>query len=85
MAFGYAVSEKGMVGLFDIFVDKDKRGKGYAKSVVAGLMNWSRDIGAQTVYLQVTKGNQAARTLYTTFGFREVYRYHYRQEMPLEG
>jgi N-acetylglutamate synthase len=77
-AYGVAVTERGMVGLFDIVTVPSARRQGLARRLVSSLLAWGRSEGAGAAYLQVVAANQAAVRLYEGFGFAEAYRYHYR-------
>jgi len=78
VGFGLAVRERGAVGLFDIVVAPGHRGQGHGRALVQALMQWGRDGGAETAYLQVREENAVARGLYAALGFTDAYRYHYR-------
>jgi GNAT superfamily N-acetyltransferase len=78
IAFGLAVIEEHWVGLFDIAVNSAHRGAGYARTLSAALLAWGRSAGAGRAYLQVTRANGAALSVYSSLGFAEAYRYHYR-------
>lgn len=78
IGFGLAVSEREMVGLFDIAIAPAERGRGRGRALTDGLLQWGRRSGARTAYLQVRDQNAVARRLYAAIGFREAYRYHYR-------
>lgn len=78
VAFGLAVEERGMVGLFDLVTLPAARRRGFGRRMVAALVGWGAARGASSAYLQVTGSNAAARALYGRIGFREAYRYHYR-------
>ncbi|MDR3439353.1 GNAT family N-acetyltransferase [Telmatospirillum sp.] len=78
VAYGLAVAERGMVGLFDIVTKPAWRRSGAASRLIASLIGWGAMAGAQTAYLQVVVGNHAARALYGKLGFAERYQYHYR-------
>ncbi|CAH1660968.1 GCN5-related N-acetyltransferase [Hyphomicrobiales bacterium] len=78
VGFGLAVYERAAVGLFDIVIAPEHRGRGYGRALVAALMAWGRKAGADRAYLQVRAENDGARRLYDRIGFREAYRYHYR-------
>ena len=77
-AYGMAVLERGMVGLFDIATPAALRGRGHSRRLVTALMAWGRSKGAMQAYLQVTTANDKARGLYDSLGFRAVYAYDYR-------
>lgn len=76
--FGLAVAQDGYVGLFDILTAAAQRRKGHARRLVSALLDWARQQGAHTAYLQVMLNNAPALDLYAGLGFREVYRYWYR-------
>ena len=71
--------------LFDIATDPSARGRGHARRLVRGLMGWARGKGAMQAYLQVTVGNDAARALYDSLGYKESYRYNYRLPSSAEA
>lgn len=78
IAWGVAVAERGMVGLFDIATLPAARRQGSARRLVRGLLNWAKAEAASTAYLQVVATNSPAIALYAGLGFAELYRYHYR-------
>jgi ribosomal protein S18 acetylase RimI-like enzyme len=78
IGFGLAVFERGAVGLYDIVVDPAARGQGHGRALTRALMQWGREAGADSAYLQVREQNAAARHLYAALGFDDFYRYHYR-------
>ncbi|AMP12494.1 GNAT family N-acetyltransferase [Collimonas pratensis] len=77
VAYGLAVAENGMVGLFDIVVAPAARRSGAATTLVTALLNWGQVQGASSAYLQVHVSNQAAVALYGKLGFTAQYQYHY--------
>jgi GNAT superfamily N-acetyltransferase len=77
-AVGLAVVERELVGLFDIYTAKGRRGSGYGTRLVHGLLGWSREHGAERAYLQMVEQNAPAAALYEGLGFQEIYRYWYR-------
>jgi GNAT superfamily N-acetyltransferase len=78
VACGLGVLENGYLGIFDLIVDPEQRGKGYGTSLVSGLLSWARENGAKWAYLQVMYKNEPARRLYGKLGFQEAYAYWYR-------
>jgi ribosomal protein S18 acetylase RimI-like enzyme len=81
---GYGVLENGFVGLFDIIVREDMRGRGYGEEIVRSLLAAAKDAGAKKAYLQVVDTNDTAKKLYAKLGFTESYTYWYRRKrLPL--
>jgi GNAT superfamily N-acetyltransferase len=78
IAFGLAVLEQDMIGLFDIVTAPEERRRGAGRRLTASLLAWGAARGASHAYLQVTVENDIARTLYEKLGFQEAYRYHYQ-------
>jgi ribosomal protein S18 acetylase RimI-like enzyme len=76
--FGLCVVDRSAVGLFDIVVRPEFRGRGLGRRITGALMHWGRAAGAQSAYLQVFQANQVAIGLYESLGFRAAYPYHYR-------
>jgi ribosomal protein S18 acetylase RimI-like enzyme len=79
IACGMAVVERGYIGLYDIVVEEQHRNHGYGRRLMAALLNAGRGLGATQAYLQVMLDNPPALRLYKKLGFKESYRYHYRQ------
>jgi ribosomal protein S18 acetylase RimI-like enzyme len=77
--FGLAVLDRDAVGLFDIVVRPEFRGRGLGRALTTALMEHGRAEGAKTSYLQVIDANVIARSLYESLGFRAAYSYHYRR------
>ena len=77
-AWGFAVCERGHVGLYDIVVAPDLRGVGLGRRLVASLMAWGEARGATTAYLQMRETNLVAAALYASLGFTTAYRYTHR-------
>lgn len=78
LATGLTIIEDDCAGLFDIITSPDAQRQGHARNVVASLLRIAWDLGARHAYLQVQQENEAARRLYTQFGFEERYLYWYR-------
>jgi ribosomal protein S18 acetylase RimI-like enzyme len=77
-AWGYAVCERGYVGIYDIVVSSELRGLGLGRRLVSGLMSWGRASGATRAYLQMRESNEVAFALYRSLGFDVAYRYRHR-------
>lgn len=78
VACGLGVMCRKTVGLFDIIVDEEFRGKGLGRRILDGILSWAKINGAETAYLQVMVDNKDALALYQKLGFTELYRYWYR-------
>lgn len=78
VAYGLAVFDRGMVGLFDIVVAPGARRRGAGRRLTLALMGWGQSLGAAGAYLQVSGTNEAAIALYRLLGFNAAYGYHYR-------
>ncbi|PSC05924.1 GNAT family N-acetyltransferase [Alsobacter soli] len=77
LAFGRIAVEDGIAGVFHVATAPEARRRGLARRLMAGLLAWARERGAETVYLQVVAENHPAIALYRACGFREAYRYAY--------
>lgn len=77
VAHGYAVAERGWVSLHEIGVQAHARRRGLARRVVAALLAWGAEHGAERVWLQVAADNAPAIALYRTLGFTSAYAYVY--------
>jgi ribosomal protein S18 acetylase RimI-like enzyme len=71
------VSDRTMVGVFDLVSAVEFRKKGHARSILLTALLWAKRHNASKVWLQVVAQNKAANALYHSIGFREVYRYCY--------
>jgi ribosomal protein S18 acetylase RimI-like enzyme len=78
VACGFAVLERGFLGLFSIAVDPARRREGYGENLLLKLLHLGHQNGAKHAYLQVRSGNQPALKLYEKLGFEEKYSYWYR-------
>jgi ribosomal protein S18 acetylase RimI-like enzyme len=72
-----------LAGIFEVATSKEKRGRGHARRLLLSALKWAQERGAKRAWLQVEAANEPALHLYRSMGFREVYRYHYRQ--PARG
>ena len=78
LACGQMAREGDLVGLYDVFVAPDERGRGLAQLLCTKLLGDARAAGANSAYLQVEADNDAARAVYGRLGFADGYGYHYR-------
>jgi ribosomal protein S18 acetylase RimI-like enzyme len=76
---GYGAVEREHIGIFDIIVDENYRGQGYAKDLMNSILVSACEIGVKNAFLQVAVGNIPAEKLYNKIGFKEIYRYWYRK------
>lgn len=77
------VNDAGLAGLFEVATQESRRGQGYGRRTLMSALKWAHAHGAREAWLQVSADNDHAVGLYRSMGFREVYRYHYRQ--PPQG
>jgi ribosomal protein S18 acetylase RimI-like enzyme len=78
-ASAICVHHRDLAGLFEIATHIGERRQGHARRLVLSALKWARQRGARHAWLQVEADNRAALALYRSFGFEELYRYHYRQ------
>jgi ribosomal protein S18 acetylase RimI-like enzyme len=78
VACGMGVRQGEYVGLFDLVVHPNYRGRGYGTQLVLNLLAWGKKGNARRAYLQVMLNNHPALYLYQKVGFREHYQYWYR-------
>jgi GNAT superfamily N-acetyltransferase len=79
VASGICVHDGELAGLFEIATAKAQRHRGYGRRLVLSGLKWAKLRGARVGWLQVEADNEVAVGLYRSLGFREAYRYHYRQ------
>jgi len=73
------VQENDLAGIFDLVTGSEFHRKGHAKGLLASTLKWAKQEGAKNAWLQVVAENTAAKYLYESFGFEELYRYSYRK------
>jgi ribosomal protein S18 acetylase RimI-like enzyme len=79
LATAICVHDGALAGLFEVATAAAERGKGHGRRLLLSALKWARLRGARQAWLQVEADNFAARQLYETLGFSELYRYHYRR------
>jgi ribosomal protein S18 acetylase RimI-like enzyme len=72
------------LGVYAMLTLPEARRRGAGRSVLHALARSARADGARELYLLVEPSNTPALALYTTSGFEELYRYHYRV-LPRRG
>ncbi|MDJ0613001.1 MAG: GNAT family N-acetyltransferase [Rhizobiaceae bacterium] len=72
------VHDNDLAGIFDLVTGRGFQRQGHARSLVLSALKWAKISGARHAWLQVVAENASARELYTSIGFRELYRYSYR-------
>lgn len=75
---GLGVLEGKYLGIFDVAASPDYRGWGFGRLAMEGILEWGREHGAETAFLQVIADNAPALKLYQRMGFTERYIYWYR-------
>ena len=78
VACGSMVIECGYMGLLNILVDEQFRGRKYGMEICVSLLSEAKRLGVHTAYLQVEQNNQIALNLYTKLGYKTIYSYWYR-------
>ncbi|MDQ2632958.1 MAG: GNAT family N-acetyltransferase [Pseudomonadota bacterium] len=79
LATAICVHDGNLAGLFEVATAAAERGKGHGRRLILSALKWARLRGARQAWLQVEADNFAARRLYDTLGFGEIYRYSYRR------
>src|SRR6185312_10531213 len=74
-----AVDAAGIGVYHNVVVRADLRGQGFGRAIMHAALNWTRQAGATQAAIQVVSDNTPALNLYTSLGFKEAYRYHYRR------
>ncbi|WP_171655209.1 GNAT family N-acetyltransferase [Paenibacillus foliorum] len=78
VAVGSSIVENGWAGFINVAVNPELRGRGIGRIILHELAVWSRNHGADGLYLQVINDNEPALKLYSKAGFTPLYQYHYR-------
>jgi GNAT superfamily N-acetyltransferase len=79
LAAALAINALG-VGIYtNVIVRAEARGQGLGRKLMHAALNWTRSVGATEAAIQVVSANTPAVNLYTSLGFKEAYRYHYRR------
>lgn len=65
----YQAADEGEI--VNVAIHPSYRQKGYGARLVQALLQLGRELGAERFFLEVRKGNNAGRALYTSLGFTE--------------
>jgi GNAT superfamily N-acetyltransferase len=79
VAAAIGVVERGWLGVFGVGTLPAHQRRGHARRIMRALWAWGIEQGATHSYLQVMIDSPAALALYDQLGYREAYRYWYRQ------
>lgn len=80
LATALCVNDSDLAGIFQLAVRSDLRRTGKGRALLGSALRWARMHGARTAWIQVVADNKPAMALYGGFGYREIYRYAYREE-----
>jgi N-acetylglutamate synthase len=69
--------DQGWIGVTAVEVDPAHRRRGLGTAVMRAILDWGRQRGAISAYLQVADDNADALALYDTLGFARHHGYHY--------
>lgn len=64
--------------LYDVVVHPERRGRGIGRAFCQAAMDWAASCGTRSMALQVLESNTTGQKLYSSLGFQEHHRYHYR-------
>lgn len=67
-----------------VFVKKPYRGKGISKMLVEKFIDWSKEKGAEEVYVEIGADNEASINLHKKLGFHEKFKWvHMIKKIPI--
>lgn len=72
-AYGLISHDRGMAEFGAVMVDPARRGAGFGRRLVTGMIGWAHGDGAKRIFLQAAIDNDVARGLYRSLGFRDLY------------
>lgn len=78
VASGLGILDRSHVGLYAIYVDACFRRQNFARAICTTILQEAQKKGMTHAYLQVVQGNNPAKHLYHTLGFRDLYTYWFR-------
>lgn len=72
-AYGLISHDRGMAEFGAVMVDPERRGGGFGRRLVTGMIGWAHRDGAKRIFLQAATDNDIARGLYRSLGFTDLY------------
>lgn len=78
VAMGLGILDRDYIGVYAIHVDRAYRRRHYARAICQSILEEGMRLGATKAYLQVVQGNTAAKKLYQSLGFNQLYTYWFR-------
>lgn len=60
------------INLLNVAVDPDCRRRGLAKDLLDRMEERAREVDAEVIFLEVRRGNEGARALYTREGYEQI-------------
>lgn len=73
VAFAIVALDRGMAEFGAVIVDPTMRGRGFARTLVAGITTWAKRAGTERMFFQVAIENEIALRLYRGFDFKALY------------
>ncbi len=80
VAVGCAVATDDLATVFLMRTAAAHRRQGHARQILTALAAWSSAQDVRTLWLHVEHDNRPAVALYSEFGFKPLYDYHYRTQ-----
>ena len=84
VAIARGAVDDGWLGITAVDVHPAHRRRGLAVAVVAALVHWGVETGANRAYVQTDETNRPAHTLFEAMGFYHHHSYHYRSAPTLD-
>lgn len=78
LAAAFVVVQSGLMGTYDVVTAPEARRRGLMRALLGRLTDAAVAAGATSGAIFVVATNAPAGALYEGFGYRELYRYHYR-------
>ena len=79
-ATGLGILDREYIGLYAIHVEELYRKRHWGQAICTAIIQEGIRQGASSSYLQVVKGNEPAKRLYSALGYEDFYTYWFRQK-----